>query len=210
MSEAIQTFVLAVFGDSPVIATIFISMIPVIELRGAIPFGSSEEIWGGKALSLMEAAIYSVIGSILAAVLIVLLLIPIFSLLKKTRLFSSFINILEEKFTKKSNLIVAKSNYKELKKWVGVMLFVSVPLPLTGVWTGSAVAVFLKMGFYRSVTAVSVGAIVAAIIVTVISGLLKEKALFVFYLFCLILFFLIVLFVVRIIIKKNVEKNDRK
>ena len=46
MSDIIQKLVLSIFGENPILATIFISMIPVIELRGAIPFGSSKEIWG--------------------------------------------------------------------------------------------------------------------------------------------------------------------
>lgn len=209
MSEVIQKFILSVFGDNPIIATIFISMIPVVELRGAIPFGSSKEIWGEKALSLIEAGIYSVIGSIISAILIVLLIIPVFNLLKKTKVFNILVQTFEEKFLKKSNQIIIKSKHKQLKKWLGIMLFVAIPLPLTGVWTGSAVAVFLKMGFYKSVTAVSVGAVISCIIVMLISSLLQEKALMIFYFFIIILAILIVLYLIKIIIKdKRVEKND--
>ena len=52
MTEFIQEIVLAIFGNNAILATIFISMIPVVELRGAIPFGSSKEIWGENALSI--------------------------------------------------------------------------------------------------------------------------------------------------------------
>ena len=45
MSEFVQEIVLKIFGDNVVLATIFIAMIPIIELRGAIPFGSSKAIW---------------------------------------------------------------------------------------------------------------------------------------------------------------------
>ena len=45
MSEFVQEIVLKIFGDNPILATIFIAMIPIIELRGAIPFGSSKAIW---------------------------------------------------------------------------------------------------------------------------------------------------------------------
>ena len=81
MTAIIQKIVLAIFGNNPVLATIFISMIPIVELRGAIPFGSSKEIWGDSALSVFEATVYSVIGSIISAVIIILLLIPIFNFL---------------------------------------------------------------------------------------------------------------------------------
>ena len=64
MSEFVQEIVISIFGDNPILATIFIAMIPIVELRGAIPFGSSKEIWGDKALSIFEASAYSLIGSI--------------------------------------------------------------------------------------------------------------------------------------------------
>ena len=72
MSEFIQKIVLKVFGNNPILATIFISMIPIIELRGAIPFGSSKEIWKDEALSVFEASVYSVVGSIISAIWLVI------------------------------------------------------------------------------------------------------------------------------------------
>ena len=212
MSDIIQKLVLSIFGENPILATIFISMIPVIELRGAIPFGSSKEIWGDKALSVFEASFYSVIGSILAAVAIILLMIPLFKLLRKTKVFNRLVDSLESKFKKKGEKINVnnKTNHMALKKWIGVMSFVAIPLPLTGVWTGSAVAVFLEMGFMKSFTAISVGALIAASIMMVVSNLLGEKALIVFYTFVVALIVLIVFYVIRVFIKnkKNIDVEN--
>ena len=212
MSDIIQKLVLLIFGENPILATIFISMIPVIELRGAIPFGSSKEIWGDKALSVFEASVYSVIGSILAAIAIILLMIPLFKLLRKTKVFNRLVDSLESKFKKKGEKINVnnKTNHMALKKWIGVMSFVAIPLPLTGVWTGSAVAVFLEMGFMKSFTAISVGALIAASIMMVVSNLLGEKALIVFYTFVVALIVLIVFYVIRVFIKnkKNIDVEN--
>ena len=212
MSDIIQKLVLSIFGENPILATIFISMIPVIELRGAIPFGSSKEIWGDKALSVFEASVYSVIGSILAAIAIILLMIPLFKLLRKTKVFNRLVDSLESKFKKKGEKINVnnKTNHMALKKWIGVMSFVAIPLPLTGVWTGSAVAVFLEMGFMKSFTAISVGALIAASIMMVVSNLLGEKALIVFYTFVVALIVLIVFYVIRVFIKnkKNIDVEN--
>lgn len=210
MSELVQKIVLSIFGENPVLATIFISMIPIVELRGAIPFGSSKEIWGEKALSIFEASVYSVIGSVISAVIIILLLIPIFKFLKKTKIFNKLVVSFEEKFKKQSDKIENDANekkYKGLKKWLGVMTFVAIPLPLTGVWTGSAVAVFLQMGFLKSVTSVSVGAVIAACIMALLSKTLGESALLIFYVFIIFFVILIAFYLIRAFIKGKKGQN---
>lgn len=210
MSDIVQKIVLAIFGENPILATIFISMIPIVELRGAIPFGSSEEIWGDNALSLFEASVYSLIGSIISAIILILLLIPIFKLLKKTKFFSKIVKTFEDKFQKQSDKIEDNSNikrHKELKKWIGVMTFVAIPFPLTGVWTGSAIAVFLQMGFLKSFTSVLVGAIVAACIISLVSKTLGDKALIVFYVFVIMFVVLIIFYLIKSFIRNKKDKS---
>lgn len=213
MSEAVQDFIVRVFANNPVLATIVIAMIPIIELRGAIPFGSSKEIWGDKALTIFEASVYSLIGSLISAVLIVLLLIPVFNYLKKTKFLNSLVNSFEEKFSKEKNKIEEKTTsvkYKGLKKWLGVVIFVAIPLPLTGVWTGSAIAVFLQLGFIKSFTAVSLGALIAALVVSLISFTLNDKALIIFYVFCILFIVLIIFYIIKALLKKDRSKNDKE
>ena len=213
MSEAIQKIVLKIFGNNPILATIFIAMIPIIELRGAIPFGSSKEIWGEKALSIWESALYSVIGSVISAVIIILLLIPIFNLLKKTKFFKKLVMSFEEKFKKQSDKIENEAEHnknKKFKKWLGIMTFVAIPLPLTGVWTGSAVAAFLQMGFLSSFTAVSAGAMVAACIMMLVSKTLGDKALVIFYVFLAFFVVLITFYIVKAIVKSKKDNKEEK
>lgn len=210
MRELIQEIVLKIFGNNPVLATIFIAMIPIVELRGAIPFGSSKELWGDNALSLFEAGVYSFVGSIISAVIIILLLIPIFNLLKKTRFFARIVATFEEKFKKQSDKIesdaIDKKN-KYLKKWLGVMTFVAIPLPLTGVWTGSAIAVFLQMGFSKSFTAVSIGALIASFIMIFVTKLLGDDALIIFYVFAIMFLVIISIYLIKSFIKTKKGKN---
>lgn len=206
MSDFIQGIVLKIFGNNPILATIFISMIPIIELRGAIPFGSSKEIWGNNALSIFEASVYSVIGSIISAILILLLLIPIFNFLRKTKFFSRLIESFEAKFKKESDKIEHDSNdkkYKNLKKCLGIMTFVAIPFPLTGVWTGSAIAVFLNMGFFKSFSSISVGVLIAASIMMLVSKVLGDNALIIFYIFGILFFILISFYIIRAFSKKK-------
>ena len=209
MSKLVQKVVLKIFGNNPVIATIFIAMIPVIELRGAIPFGSSKEIWGDDALSVFEASVYGLIGSIISGVIIILLLIPVFKILKNTKLFKNLILTFEEKFKKQSGKIESEvSNKKKwVKKWLGVMVFVAIPLPFTGVWTGSAISVFLQMGFLKSFLAVSIGAVVAAFIMAFISLVLGGSAIVIFYIFIVLFLLVMFFYLVRAFMIGKTEKN---
>jgi len=204
MSEFVQEIVISIFGDNPILATIFIAMIPIVELRGAIPFGSSKEIWGDKALSIFEASAYSLIGSIISAVIVILLLIPIFNLLKKAKFFNKIVASFEEKFKKQSDKIendAQVNKHKDLKRWLGVMTFVAIPLPMTGVWTGSAIAVFLQMGFLKSFTSISIGAIISSCIMALISKTLGDKALMIFYVFVVLFVIIIIFYLIRAFVK---------
>ena len=209
MSELVQEIITKIFANNPIVATIVISMIPIVELRGAIPFGSSKDIWGNNALSVFEASVYSVIGSVITAIIIILLLTPIFNILRKSKFFVNVIKVFEEKFNKKSTQIIEESKNKGIKKWLGIMTFVAIPLPLTGVWTGSAIAVFLKMGFFKSFTAVAVGALISASIVMVVSKTLGDSAVYIFYIFLIIFILLMIFYLIKAFSKKDKHKNKK-
>lgn len=193
-----QTF-LDFFGN-PYVATFLIAMLPIVELRGAIPFGLLY-VAEHSAISMNWFGAFAMgfLGSGIVAPLILLLLIPLLNWLKKTRLFRRPANWIESKFQKKSDKLKAKAIEKaKLKmgdisadmtdeeratveanidkkilwsKVIGVFTFVAIPLPFTGVWTGSAVAAFLKLDFKHSLLAVLLGNLVAAIIITAVTAL---------------------------------------
>ena len=171
MTEAIKDFIVQIFGDSAWLGIIIIAMIPIIELRGAIPFALSS-VWSVGKLSALEAYLCSVLGATIPALLIIPLLIPFFEFLKKTKIFKKIVGAFEEKFTNSSKKIeadiVSETSKKKirLKKFLGVMAFVAVPLPLTGAWTGSAVAAYLKMSLWDGLLAVLLGNMISGIIMT--------------------------------------------
>ncbi len=169
MVEFIKELVVSIFGNNVWLGIIILAMIPVTELRTALPFAMSS-VWGSKKLSWWSAYICSVVGSTIPALIIVPLLLPIFAWMKKTKWFSRLANALDKRFSNKSEGIDRKvKSEKDLKKtenikfW-GVLTFVAIPLPLTGAWTGSAVAAYLKMHWVKGVVAVFLGNCISGLI----------------------------------------------
>ena len=179
MIDAIQGFFSSIFGNNVILATILIAMVPIIELKGAIPFAMSESIWKGFQLSSGFAFLYGVVGSSLIVPLLVWLYVPIIKFLKSTKLFKNLALKIEQKInTKKQNVenkIEEDSNKKQNKslllKTLGVFLFVAIPLPFTGVWTGSCFAVALGLNFFLSCVVVIFGNIIAGLIVLLFSSI---------------------------------------
>ncbi len=138
-----------------------ISMVPLIELRGAIPVSQ------GFQLPLLQSYIVCVIGNMLP--------VPVIYLLQERFLSGERIrNILES-----SLLSVLKKGHKggeKLKEkagrglFVALLLFVGIPLPGTGAWTGTLAASFLDMGFKKSVIAVLLGVLLAGVIMGIASA----------------------------------------
>ncbi len=170
MAEFIQELIVTIFGNFSWIGIIILAMIPVTELRVALPFAMSSA-WGASKLTWWQAYICAVVGSTIPALIIVPLLLPIFAWMKTTKWFGKLANALDKRFNKKSQNIDTKvKSGKDLKKvenikfW-GVVAFVAIPLPLTGAWTGSAVASYLKMHWGKGVLAVFIGNMIAGLII---------------------------------------------
>ena len=110
-----------------------------------------------------------------------------------------------------NNPVVSSEALKKAErfKFWGVLLFVAVPLPLTGVWTGSAVAVFLGLGFFKSLLAVAGGNLVAGGIMTLLSICFKDYIDAILFWFLIIVIVVLVLFIIKIIIK-TVKQNKNK
>lgn len=181
-------------------------MIPIIELKGAVPFGMSKEIFGENALSPLQAWFSSSVGSLVPAFFLVWLFVPIINWLKNTKLFSSLSKKLETRFSANAKKIQENTNdakLKKLKKWVGLMLFVAIPLPLTGAYTGSAIAGYLNLGYINSMLAIFVGNIIAGGIVVLLCTIFKGYELYVFLTFLLVLFGIVVYKLVKGFVQKR-------
>lgn len=131
-------------------------MVPVIELRGALPIGVA------SGLSPLVSALVSIIGNLLPIPLLLLFVPKIFDWLRDKKLTKKFIAWLEKK---------ADKNKKTIDKYgyLGLIILVAIPLPGTGAWTGALVASCLKMKFKPSMLAIIAGVFIAGAIVLAIT-----------------------------------------
>ena len=133
-----------------------ISMIPIVELRGAIPVAAALRL---PVLSSYAAA---VLGNLLPVPFILLLITPLCNILKKTKLFAWFPRLVEKKVEKN------RSKVEKYAKW-GLFIFVAIPLPGTGAWTGALVASFLDFKFKDAFIAITGGVLTAGVIMAAVS-----------------------------------------
>lgn len=160
MVDAIQAF----FQDNfpPELAVFFISMIPLIECRGAIPFGILV-----LNLPLWEVLPIAILGNIIPVPFILLLIRPVINWLKKTRLFRPMAHWIESKAEKKKDKVLRYS------KW-GLFLFVAIPIPGTGAWTGALIAALLDLRVKSAFLTILFGMICAALLMTVGSAVITS------------------------------------
>lgn len=138
--------------------TFLISMVPVIELRGAIPFAIAKDIAPWMAFLL------SVAGNLIPVPFILLFIRGIFKWMKKYEKLGKIVTKLENR---------AESKSETIRKYelVGLCLLVAIPLPGTGAWTGALVAALMKMRIRRALPTIIVGVIIAGLVVTLICSL---------------------------------------
>lgn len=134
----------------------FISMVPVIELRGAIPFGCA------IGLPWYTNFLLCIVGNLLPVPFILFLIEWALGIMKKIRYVDRFAYWLEEK---------AEKNKEKITKYAtfGLLLFVGIPLPGTGAWTGALVASLLHMKKSRAMLSIVGGVLLAGALVTLIS-----------------------------------------
>lgn len=134
------------------LTVLFVATLPIIELRGAIPIGIS------LGLSPLHSTIISLIGSLIPVPFILFTIRPIFNRLKKTKMFKRLVHRLINKSISKSGKI---QKYGAL----GLLIFVAIPLPGTGVWSGSLAAALLDMRFKYAFPAILIGNTIAAVLI---------------------------------------------
>ena len=142
-------------GFTPELAVFLTSMLPVIELRGALPLAINV-----FNISWPKAFLIAYIGNMIPAPIILWLLGPIVKLLSRIHLFKKFFDWLFERTRKRSNKMIEK--YEE----IGLMAFVAIPLPGTGAWTGALIAFLIGLDYKKSLLIIAIGVFIAGIIVT--------------------------------------------
>ena len=138
-----------------------ISMIPLLELRGGLIVAKL------LGVSILNAIPICIIGNIIPIPFILLFIKQIFKWLKKVKIFRKIVEKLEARAMSKSDSI------KKYEFW-GLVLFVGIPLPGTGAWTGSLIAALLEIDFKKAILAELLGIAIATVIMSIFSyGLLE-------------------------------------
>ncbi|MDR2614976.1 MAG: small multi-drug export protein [Oscillospiraceae bacterium] len=136
------------------VITFFIAMLPIVELRGAIPYGVA------NGLPHIVTAGLAVVGNILPVPFIIVFARRVFAWMKRK---SPRLGRIAELFERK-----AEKNKKALNRGIaiGLMLFVAIPLPGTGAWTGALIAAVFDIRLKTALPAVAAGVVIAGALVT--------------------------------------------
>ena len=163
MTEKLVEFILhyTAWLSSEVIV-FFVSIFPILELRGGVLAG----YWLG--LPLWTTSIIAVVGNLLPIPFILLFIEKILAFLENHNILTSFIHKLRER-------ALHKSKGLENMEFIGLMLFVGIPLPGTGAWTGALVAETLQMDRKKAMLAITLGVFIALAIMLIVSyGVLNQ------------------------------------
>lgn len=138
--------------------TMLVSMVPIIELRGGVPFGTALGLAPGQAL------IAAIVGNMLPIPFIIVYIRRIFYWMRRK---SARLNRLVDKLERKAHL---KGQKVSKYKYIGLWLFVAIPLPGTGAWTGALAAAFLDMPLRKALPSIFLGVVTAGLIMTFATG----------------------------------------
>ena len=140
-----------------ILLTFLVAMVPVVELRGAIPFGVV------RGLDLRTAIIASMLGNLIPVPFIILFIRKIFAWMRAHMPKLDGLVLRMEKKAEKNRAAVEKYAF-----W-GLVILVAIPLPGTGAWTGALVAAMMEIRLKRAFPAIAIGVAIAGVIVSVIT-----------------------------------------
>ncbi len=141
-------------GYDEILKIIGIAVLPISELRGAIPVAI-----GHYNFPWYYAYLFGVIGNLLPIPFILLFLNYIIPVLSRIRIMNRFIQWFFTRTRRKGKLV-------ERYEWLGLMLIVAIPLPFTGAWTGAILAVLMGLTFKYAFSSITTGVLIAGAIVT--------------------------------------------
>ena len=142
----------SVYGE--MLITLVVSMLPVLELRGAIPLGVS------LGLDIWPATLVSILGNMIPVPFIILFTRRVFEFLRsKSARLERLVTRLEKR---------AEGKWKTVNKYkiLGLAIFVAIPLPGTGAWTGALIAAVMDLRMKSAIPAIFTGVIIAAILIS--------------------------------------------
>lgn len=217
MADKLMEFLKEIIANDKLLV-LLISAFPLIELKGAIPIGLK------AGLSIWQSAILGYFGSTLVSIPLFFLLIPVFNLLKKIKFIKKLILKIENVFYNKARKLAENANAKkggqaltqeqsdlQTKKVLrnALLLFVAVPFPVTGIWTGTAIAVFLKLDFKTAFPAIALGNFIAGSIITLLTFFFKDYVDLIIYCLLAIALVMLIILIVKIVLSKPKEEENQ-
>lgn len=139
-----------------ILVTFFVSMVPVLELRGAIPMG----VAGG--LSPLMALAVAIVGNMVPVPFLILFTRQVLNWLRDKGRIGRLVEKLESRAAEKSKVV-------EKYATIGLCILVAIPLPGTGAWTGALVAAFMGMRLKNALPTILLGVVIAGLIMTVLT-----------------------------------------
>lgn len=145
------------------LGTMIIAMLPFSELRGAIPVALAPADMGGYGMPVAEAFVLAVVGNMIPVIPLLLFLEPVSDFLRRWRIWDDFFTWLFSR--------THRNHSKRFEKYgtLALTIFVAIPLPVTGAWTGCAAAFVFGIEFKHALLAILSGVIIAGLIVTAIT-----------------------------------------
>lgn len=171
MAETLVNSIIGMFGGfassqfGGEIITFVISLLPILELRGGLLAA------GALNVNPWIAYVIAIVGNLLPIPFILMFLTPIFNWMKQTKKLKGIVEKLEAKAMKNKDKF-------EKGEFIGLILFVGIPLPGTGAWTGALAASVLGMDKKKSMIAITLGVIIASIIMMILSYGLLNNAMY--------------------------------
>lgn len=204
------------FGNQYLV-TIITSMIPMLETRGAITVANN------LGMNPWLAFVISCLSALIVCPFLLLLLKPLLNLLKKTKLFKKLAAAIELIVKEKAEKIEndAKDETKldkdvteqQLKRKrsismaIGLYLFVAIPLPMTGVWTGTAIAAFIDLKYIYSIPAIVIGNFTAGLIMTILNIFLAEYSIWILLVLAVFMLISIISLIVSFVVRYKKAKK---
>ena len=198
-------------------ATFLMSFVPMIELKGGIVFAR------GLEYNFFEALGIAYLGSTLALVPVYFLLRPILNLLKKIKWFNTFVIKVEHYFEERAHTTLKKQEQMQGKKkrsevglkQLSVFIFIAIPLPMTGIWMGTAIAVFLSLKFKETILPAVMGNLVAGTLIALLAefcvAVWSIKALdYILYGMLGLAVVLLIFVVVKLLLKPHAKQVEEK
>lgn len=156
MESLVQNITELLGGLGKEVIVFIISLLPILELRGGLVAASL------LGVDFLTGYVVSIIGNVLPIPIVLLFLEKIFDFLRK-------FNFTKKVVDKIENKILSKKEQIEKYGYLGLLLFVGIPLPGTGAWTGAGLAVLLHLNKKKSFIFIMLGVILASIIMSIIS-----------------------------------------